>query len=118
MLLKVLGAITKRAQNDVKYVYISMTEKRFNELYLDSAFNNYARGILRKMYSHYKDVFQNNALDIEDLEQECWASLYERVGDDKDRDYCYVAMKNAAIDLIRSMNHDMKINSLEEAGIQ
>jgi DNA-directed RNA polymerase specialized sigma24 family protein len=95
-----------------------MNEHRFNELYLDSAFQKYVQGIIKAIYRQYKDIFQDNSIDIEDLEQECWASLYERVDNDKDKNYCAVAMKNAAIDFLRTMNKEIQFESYAEAGIQ
>jgi DNA-directed RNA polymerase specialized sigma24 family protein len=81
-----------------------MDAKRFDELYGNGKFYTYIRGMLRKIYNQYKEVFQNNSIDYEDLEQECWASLYENVDNDKDNGYCVVSMKNAAIDMLRSFN--------------
>ena len=94
-----------------------MNEHRFNELYLDAAFQKYAYGIIKAIYRQYKDIFQDNSIDLEDLEQECWASLYERVDNDKDKNYCAVAIKNAAIDFLRSMNKEIEFVSYTEAGI-
>ena len=81
-----------------------MDSKRFDELYSNAKFYAYIRGMLRKIYNHYKEIFQNNSIDFEDLEQECWASLYENVDNDKDNGYCSICMKNTAIDMLRSFN--------------
>jgi hypothetical protein len=95
-----------------------MNEKRFNDLYLDKQFCFYVKAILKSIYKQNITTFQDNAIDQDDLEQECWASLYERVDNDKDKNYCAVAMKNSAIDFLRTMNKEIQFESYAEAGIQ
>jgi DNA-directed RNA polymerase specialized sigma24 family protein len=94
-----------------------MTEKRFNDLYLDSQFSQYMKATLQSIYKHNVLVFQDHAIDYDDLEQECWMTLYESCDDDKDKNYYYAAMKNAALYMLRSINKDIVFTDFEGAGI-
>jgi DNA-directed RNA polymerase specialized sigma24 family protein len=94
-----------------------MKAERFNDLYLDTNFNKYVSSIIKSIYSQHKNTFQDNALDLEDVEQECWLSLYENADDSKDKNYCTAVIKNAAIDILRSINKDIVFTDFEGAGI-
>jgi DNA-directed RNA polymerase specialized sigma24 family protein len=94
-----------------------MKAQRFNDLFLDNSFHKYVTSILKSIYTQHKNIFQDNAIDFEDVEQECWLSLYEKTDDNKDKNYCTTVIKNAAIDILRSLNKDIVFTDFEGTGL-
>ena len=86
-----------------------MTEKRFTELYTDAQFSAYIGKMLARFYRQYKSTFDDNAIDLDDISQECWASLYESADDLKDKNYYSICIRNATIDLLKSLNTELSI---------
>lgn len=85
-----------------------MNASTFDSLYGNTRFFNYIRGMLRKLYHTYRDTLQNNGIDYDDLEQECWAALYESAEDGLDNGYYVKVIKHAAIDFLRTFKAEIR----------